>query len=123
MGALVNAETVEHIDLLIRQRKSLAYMKRNLGQMATKSGFFINRSLKAYQHLLQLYLQRHTEQEVEEMIDGAMEQIDDVVIRLEFERDHRPLKMIGVKATFELLYSVYTFLGTVTFAVLQSLLT
>ena len=114
---------MEHIDLLIRQRKALAYMKRNVGQMRNKSGFFISRSLKAYQHLLQLYLQRYSEEEVEEMIDGAMEQIDDVVVRLEFERDHRPLKMLGVKATFELLYSIYTFLGTVTFAVLQTLIT
>ena len=117
----MNGETVEHIDLLIRQRKGLAYMKRNIRLMATKSGFFISRSLKAYQHLLQVYLQNYSEQEVVEMIDNAMEQIDDVVVRLEFERDHRPLKMLGVKATYELLYSILTFLGTVTFAILQTL--
>ena len=98
-------------------------MKRNLGQMATKNGIFISRGLKAYQHLLQLYLQKHSEQEVEELIDKAIEQIDEVVLQLEFEKEHRPLKMIGVKASFELLYSVYTFLGTVAFAVLQTLFT
>ena len=73
--------------------------------------------------MLQLYMQHHTEQEVEDMIDNAIEQIDDVVVRLEFERDHRPIRMIGLRATFELLYSVLTFIGTVAFAVLQTLLT
>ena len=73
--------------------------------------------------MLQLYLQHYQEHEVEEMIDCAMEQIDDVVVRLEFERDHRPLKMLGVKATYELLYSIYTFIGSLTFAVLQTLFT
>ena len=73
--------------------------------------------------MLQLYMQHHTEQEVEDMIDNAIEQIDDVVVRLEFERDHRPIRMIGLRATFELLYSVLTFIATVAFAVLQTLIT
>ena len=48
-----------------------------------------------------------------------MVEIDSITERLEVEEDYKPLKLLGLKATYGLLNSIYTGIATLGAAVLQ----
>ena len=54
---------------------------------------------------------------VEKLIDDLILEIDHINERLEDERDNRPLKIIGITASYELVGSLFISLATALFAI------
>ena len=87
--------------------------------MVESGGAYINRSLKSYTHLLRLYLQHLSPEEFLAHLDLAIETLDDVVHRLQFEKQNKPLKILGIKITNKVIGRVYVVIASVLFAVIQ----
>jgi hypothetical protein len=51
-----------------------------------------------------------------------MTEIDVIIEKLDFDAEHNPLRLLGLKATYELMNSIYTTLLTIAFAVVQKLM-
>ena len=52
-------------------------------------------------------------------IDELIEQIDSIIQRLEVENEHRPLKLLGLKANYAFMNKIYTTLFTIGVAIAQ----
>jgi hypothetical protein len=48
-------------------------------------------------------------------------EIDSIIERLEIDEEHQPLRLLGVRTSFELMSEIYTTLITITLAVGQKL--
>ncbi len=59
---------------------------------------------------------------MKERIETIMGEIDTMVERLEIDEEHRPLRLLGVKTSFELIHNIYATLITVALAVGQKLI-
>ena len=56
-----------------------------------------------------------------EYIDDLIGEYDAILERLSLAGDFEPLKLMGLKASFALMNSIYTTIATIGFAVLQKL--
>ena len=59
---------------------------------------------------------------MQESLDLSISAIDDIVERLEHEYEHKPIRLMGLKATQELMTSIYTAIVSLGVAVLQQLI-
>ncbi len=55
-------------------------------------------------------------------IDELICEIDNIKERLEIDGEHKPLRLLGLKATFELMNQIYTGILTLFLAICQQML-
>eukprot|EP00347_Sterkiella_histriomuscorum_P010073 403338785 len=133
-GAEVNEEFIENKLQLIRIKQTLLYVKYNLHSLIDKNTKYTGAYLKIFQKIFQqIYIERnqqfqekgnkYTEEDIihslKLQIDELVEQIESIVQRLENDYEHKPLKLLGLKATYSLMNQIYTTLFTVLLAVGQ----
>ena len=72
-------------------------------------------------HLIEIAKDKSTD-EIKEMIDDIIGEIDSIMDRLQLDGENKPLRLMGLKATFSLMNQIYTTLATVGFAIAQRLI-
>lgn len=55
-------------------------------------------------------------------IDDLIDEIDNIKERFEIDGEHRPLRLLGLKATYDLMNQIYTGLFTLLLAIAQQML-
>eukprot|EP00347_Sterkiella_histriomuscorum_P018466 403345412 len=133
-GAIVNEQFVDNKLQLVKIKQTLLYVKFNLLRILNPKTKYTGAYLKIFQKICRQVHQdriaeykkrgkKFTSQEVitslKIQIDELVEQIESIIQRLEVENEHRPLKLLGLKATFGLMNQIYTTLLTVMAAVAQ----
>lgn len=79
---------------------------------------FAGAYLKTFQKIVkELYITR-TKEEVNKYLEELIVEIDVIIERLEIDGEHKPLRLMGMKATYDLMNKIYTSLLTVMFAIL-----
>ncbi len=63
-----------------------------------------------------------SEEEQIVFIDDLIDEIDNIKERLEIDGEHKPLRLLGLKATYDLMNQIYTGLFTLVLAVAQQVL-
>ena len=58
----------------------------------------------------------------DEKLEKVIEEIDTMMERLEMDEEHQPLRLLGVKTSFELMNEIYATLITIALAVAQKLI-
>ena len=76
--------------------------------------------MRIYARAVALFKEEHPDEEVLLVLDHAIETIDDVLLRMEFDAEHRALKLLGVKASKQLLLSIIGVIGSIGLAVTQA---
>ena len=57
-----------------------------------------------------------------ERVDDVIEELDVIIERLEHDYEYNPMRILGMKATFELMSSIYTALLTIGFALTEKII-
>ena len=60
--------------------------------------------------------------EMDEKLEKVIEEINTMMERLEMDEEHQPLRLLGVKTSFELMNEIYATLITIALAVGQKLI-
>lgn len=60
---------------------------------------------------------------IKEDIDNIILEMEGIIDRLDAESQYRPLKLLGIKASYQLMNSIYASLFTITATVLQKVYT
>ena len=116
LGAQVNDYYDIHKGELIHLKKVLYEARNDLEQ-------YINRvdnryhSTKLFSKMLSM-LKIH-KVDAHKYLDGAMMLIDMVIQNLEYDKQTKPLKLMGMTASNELLTSIYTGVASISFAIMQ----
>ncbi|CDW75954.1 UNKNOWN [Stylonychia lemnae] len=133
-GAAINEEFVENKLQLIKIKQILIYSKSNLRRIINKNTKFSAAYLKIFQKIFQQLFQDKRDEftkiqksftsdlillDLKIHIDDLIEQIDSIIQRLEVENEHRPLKLLGLKATYAFMNQIYTTLFTLAVAISQ----
>ena len=82
---------------------------------------FTGAYLKIFQKKFMSEKEHKTSKQHKREIDKLMSEIDTVCERLETDGEHQPLRLLGLKATYSLMYQIYTGLLTVAYAIIQKL--
>ena len=72
-------------------------------------------------HLIEIAKDKSTE-DIKKMIDEIIDEIDSIMDRLQLDGENKPLRLMGLKATYTLMNQIYTTLATVGFAIGQRLI-
>eukprot|EP00349_Pseudokeronopsis_sp_Brazil_P001001 CAMPEP_0202964318 /NCGR_PEP_ID=MMETSP1396-20130829/8398_1 /ASSEMBLY_ACC=CAM_ASM_000872 /TAXON_ID= /ORGANISM="Pseudokeronopsis sp., Strain Brazil" /LENGTH=125 /DNA_ID=CAMNT_0049686333 /DNA_START=807 /DNA_END=1184 /DNA_ORIENTATION=- len=119
MGAEVNQQYIEHINILLKIKKNFIFIKQNLSCLEEDQKF-VNPYLKMY-HTVLLSIKASKvlkdKEDVREYIDDLNEAIDNIIDRLEYDFEHNPLRLMGLKATYGLMNTIYTTLLSLGLAV------
>jgi len=58
-----------------------------------------------------------TNEELRERLEELIGEIDTIIERLEIDEEHQPLRLLGLKASYDLMNQIYTTLATIALAV------
>eukprot|EP00347_Sterkiella_histriomuscorum_P009873 403339548 len=133
-GAIVNEEFVDNKLQLVKIKQTLLYVKFNLVRIISAQTKYTGAYLKIFQKIFQQIHQDRVAEFTKKgnkfssedvinslklQIDELVEQIESIIQRLEVENEHRPLKLLGLKATSGLMNQMYTTIFTIIVAVAQ----
>eukprot|EP00347_Sterkiella_histriomuscorum_P001687 403371064 len=122
IGAKVNQQYVEDRASLMKIRQTMLYIKLNIAQVRSGTKFS-GPYMKVLQKTFSGAADHMTEQESCDYVDLLVSEVDNMLLRLEFDEEHQPLKLMGLKASFQLMNQIYTTLFTIAFAISQKMLT
>eukprot|EP00347_Sterkiella_histriomuscorum_P021309 403334452 len=120
LGAVVNQQFVEDRLQLVKLKQTMLYMKINIKGIRAGDKFS-GAYIKILKTLFLAQAHLKTEEEDKNHIDDLVAEIDAMIQRLEIDGEHRPLRLMGLKATFSLMNQIYTTLFTIAFAVAQKM--
>ncbi|TNV82796.1 hypothetical protein FGO68_gene899 [Halteria grandinella] len=132
-GACVNQQFVTDQLLLVQLKTCVILVKKHISYILTLSDedfledteyddqyfIIIARQLIAYRNRKPNMSNKQIKQKLERLI----KEIDIIRERLDIESNHHPLRIMGLKATFELMNQIYTGLITLAGAVIQQVYT
>ena len=117
IGAKVNEQIDIHKGVLLDLKKQVWKAKHNYSLIISqKYSRFIHE--KVFAHLL--ISKKLKPSKRKDYLENMGEIIDIIIAELEYNKETRPLKLMGLKATSELLTSIYAGLVSIIFAVLQT---
>ncbi|TNV83100.1 hypothetical protein FGO68_gene934 [Halteria grandinella] len=138
-GASVNSLFVTDQLLLVKLKHAIVLIKKHLKLVLSKSEKddsnilsdsgsledrvnFDDEYMKILAVQIMAYQRRKPEKtraDIRKKLDKLIKEVDIIRERLEIESQHHPLRIMGLKATYELMNQIYTGLATVGIAVIQ----
>ncbi|CDW74110.1 UNKNOWN [Stylonychia lemnae] len=117
-GARFNHQFIRDRLQLSKLKQALLFSQINIDNI--KNGaIYTGPFLKLITRDIQQALKKFDQDTMKQKIQDVMDEIDVIMQRLEIDGEHQPLKLMGLKATFGLMNTIYTTLITVGFAILQ----
>jgi len=98
-------------------KQTLLFIKTNLSAVQG-SGHFTSPFMKTYSSILRKYNCNASNEEKKECLDGLLEEIEYIIQKIEYDFEHKPLKILGLKATYGLMNTIYTTLASLGLALL-----
>jgi len=123
IGAEINELFMEHKYIILNLKKTLLFIKSNYEKIIVKKQEMQGDILKAYVKVFLSERQKSGDEGVLSHIDDLIEEFDAIMERLDHDYEHRPLRLLGFKATYGLLNTLYTGIFSVGFAMVQQIVT
>eukprot|EP00347_Sterkiella_histriomuscorum_P007981 403346826 len=122
IGAQINSEFQNHINLMINVKSKLVFIKINKENLFRQQ-HFTDPYLKLYVQIIKNQIQQRiiTYERLDSHIDNILDQINVINEKLRAMEDQQPLKLLGLKASYTLMNTIYTSMLTLGFAVIQRL--
>eukprot|EP00347_Sterkiella_histriomuscorum_P022734 403337362 len=119
-GAVINQQFINDRLQLIKIKQTLLFIKLNLPKVL-KGEQYTSPYMKLFQKTLISYQQIMSQEDIKNLIEEIISEMDAINERLEIDGEHQPLKLLGLKATYGLMNSIYTSLLTIIVAVGQKM--
>ena len=130
-GATVNNQYQVDQFQLVQIKESLTYIKIHIKEILVPipaDSAILPRMTVPYLKIMQRMLfvimkhERLNQDEMKERIESLISEIDTIRERLDIDSTQRPLKLLGLTASYELMNQIYTTLATIALAVGQKVI-
>lgn len=121
LGASINSSWDLEIGILLDIKREMFKVIKDIDILRKKKVFSSWLSQITIE-VFKIYEMTSSREEAETTYKETIEYIDQVIQSLEYKRDNKPLRILGIKINWNLEYTVYTTLASITFAVLQTYL-
>ena len=118
LGAKINSYFDKHKGILLQLKISLWEVKKRYSLLESKTSFN-SRSVENLVKFLKTY--NYSKNQRNQVIDEAIEAIDMVIQKLDFEKENEEMKILGIKLTNQLVQKIYTGAISLLFIVAQYL--
>ena len=122
LGAFINFQFQQDMGHMRDLKDKILYAKHNMKSMTAPGKQYTGAEMKFYQEKFREMLKEKSEEECLEHCDKLIEEVDFIIEKLEHDELNKPLKLLGITATFELVQGLITTGFTIFVAVAQQML-